>query len=60
MSSTDPLTAAEKTYTGILGSVRQVANHWISRQLTQIGRVHVAKQVLASKVTYRATFIPMS
>ena len=34
--------------------------NWISRQLDQIGRVHVAKQVLASKVSYHATFIPMS
>ena len=29
--STEPLAAAEETYTGILGSVRQVANDWISR-----------------------------
>ena len=40
--STDPLPAAEETYAGILGSVRQ---------LTQIGRVYVAKEVQASKVT---------
>ena len=58
--STDPSAAAEETYTGTLGSVRQVANHRVSRQLTQIGMVHVAKQVLASKVTYYAIFIPMS
>ena len=37
-----------------------MANHWVSRQLTQIGSVHVAKQVLASKVTYHATYFPMS
>ena len=55
--STDPHTAALETYTAILGAVRQAANHWVSRQLTLIGRVHVAKQVLASKVTYHATFI---
>ena len=55
-----PSAAAEETYTGTLGSVRQVANHRVSRQLTQIGMVHVAKQVLASKVTYYAIFIPMS
>ena len=48
-----------ETYTAILGAVRQAANHWVSRQLTLIGRVHVAKQVLASKVTYHATFIPI-
>ena len=53
------MAAAEETYTGTHGSVRQVANHWVSRQLTQIGRVHVAKQVLASKFTYHATFIPI-
>ena len=57
--STEPQTAALETYTAILGAVRQVACHWVSRQLTLIGRVHVAKQVLASKVTYHATFIPI-
>ena len=57
--STDQAAAATETYTAILGAVRKVANHWVSRQLTQIGRVHVAKQVLASKVTYHATFIPV-
>ena len=57
--TTEPHTAALKTYTAILGAVRQAASHWLSRQLTTIGRVHVAKQVLASKVTYHATFIPI-
>ena len=57
--STDQAAAATETYVAILGAVRGVANHWVSRQLTQIGRVHVAKQVLASKVTYHATFIPV-
>ena len=57
--SVEPQTAALETYTAILGSDRQVASHWVSRQLTLIGRNHVAKQVLASKVTYHATFIPI-
>ena len=57
--STDAASAATDTYSAILGAVRRVANHWVSRQLTQIGRVHVAKQVLASKVTYHATFVPV-
>ena len=57
--STDQSAAAAETYVAILGAVRGVANHWVSRQLTQIGRVHVAKQVLASKVAYHATFIPV-
>ena len=57
--STDQAAAAAETYSAILGAVRRVANHWVSRQLTQIGRVHVAKQVLASKLTYHATFIPV-
>ena len=57
--STEPHTAALETYTAMLGAVRQAASHWISRQLTTIGRVHVAKQVLASKVTSHATFIPI-
>ena len=56
--STDPHTATLETHAAILGAVRLAAGHWISRQLTTIGRVHVVKQVLASKGTYHATFIP--
>ena len=56
---TIPSAAAKKTYTGIHGSVRQVANQWISRQLAQTYRLFVAKQVLASKVSCHATLSPM-
>jgi hypothetical protein len=47
-----------ETFTGILAAVRTAALHWAARNLTMIGRIHVAKQVLASKVTYHATFLP--
>ena len=57
--STNTTLAAEEAYTSILGSVGQAADHWVSRQLTQIGGVHVAKQVLACKVTSHATFVPI-
>ena len=56
--NTTPLTGETETYTSILGAVRTTASHWAARNLTMIGRIHVAKQVLASKVTYHATFIP--
>lgn len=55
--NTTPLTGETETYTSILGAVRATALHWAARNLTRIGRVHVAKQVLASKVTYHATFL---
>ena len=55
--STDPVRAAQEMYTPILAAIRNTARHWASRQLTQLGRVHVAKQVLASKLTHHATFV---
>ena len=55
--STDPVRAAQEMYTPILAAIRSTARHWASRQLTQLGRVHVAKQVLASKLTQHATFV---
>ena len=56
--NTTPLTGETETFTTILGAVRATASHWAARNLTVIGRIHVAKQVLASKVTYHATFLP--
>ena len=56
--NTSPLTGETETFTGILAAVRTAALHWAARNLTMIGRIHVAKQVLASKVTYHATFLP--
>ena len=55
--STDLSKAAHDMYTPILAAVRSTARHWASRRLTQLGRVHVAKQVLASKLTHHATFV---
>jgi exonuclease III len=55
--NTTPLTGETETFTSILGAVRATASHWAARNLTMIGRIHVAKQVLASKVTYHATFL---
>ena len=57
--NTTPLTGETETFTSILGAVRATASHWTARNLTMIGRIHVAKQVLASKVTYHATFLPV-
>jgi exonuclease III len=55
--STNPSRAAREMFTPILAAIRSTASHWASRQLTQLGRVHVAKQVLASKLTHHATFV---
>ena len=55
--STDPSRAAQETNTPILASVCSTARHWPCRQLTQLGRLHVAKQVLASRLTDHATFV---
>jgi hypothetical protein len=50
--NTTPLTGETETFTGILAAVRTASLHWAARNLTMIGRIHVAKQVLASKVTF--------
>ena len=42
--NTTPLTGEAETYTRIMGAVRATALHWAARNLTRIGRVHVAKQ----------------
>jgi exonuclease III len=40
------------------GAVQGAALRWQSRALTLVGRVHVANQCLASKLTYQASFLP--
>ena len=56
--STSPEAGHAKTYAGLLYGVRQAALLWRQHKLSWLGRAHVAKQVLASKVSYHATFVP--
>lgn len=54
---TDPTQAANEMYKPILAAVRARVRHWSARQLSLLGRIHVAKQVLASVLTYHVTFV---
>jgi exonuclease III len=56
--STDLAAAHAKTFAGLLHGVRQRAVLWRQHRLSWLGRAYVAKQVLASMVSYHATFIP--
>lgn len=42
----------------ILGNVSRQIGHWSARDLSFLGRVHIARSVLASSVYYHATFAP--
>ena len=59
--STDAASAATDTYSAILGAVRRVLPTTLSAgsSLNWQGRACAQKQVLASKVTYHATFVPI-
>lgn len=57
--STDTGLATKRTYSGLEASVRAATQHWSAKQLTYLGRVHVAKQALASKITFHATYLPI-
>ncbi|GAB4819619.1 hypothetical protein N2152v2_006665 [Parachlorella kessleri] len=56
--STDPAAGHAKSFAGLLHGVRETAALWRQHHLSWLGRAYVAKQVLASKVTYHATFVP--
>ncbi|GAB4822218.1 hypothetical protein N2152v2_009264 [Parachlorella kessleri] len=56
--STDPTAGHAKSFAGLLHGVRETAALWRQHHLSWLGRAYVAKQVLASKVTYHATFVP--
>ena len=50
------LAACHQTFTGIHQTIKAKARHWSARGLSFLGRVHVAKQVLAASLWYHATF----
>lgn len=57
--STDVSKATKATYSVLENSIRSTTRHWAAKQLTYLGRVHVAKQAIASKLTFHATFLPV-
>nr|BAA25763.1 reverse transcriptase [Chlorella vulgaris] len=57
--STQPAAAATALYTAIIEKVEARIARWSGFRLSLLGRAYVAKQVLASMVTYHATFIPV-
>ena len=48
--------ACHQTFTGIHQAIKAKARHWSARGLSFLGRVHVAKQVLAASLWYHASF----
>ena len=52
----DMSAACHQTFTGIHQAIKAKAKHWSARGLSFLGRVHVAKQVLAASLWYHATF----
>ena len=52
----DMSTACHQTFAGIHQAIKAKVRHWSARGLSFLGRVHVAKQVLAASLWYHATF----
>ncbi|BDA44222.1 hypothetical protein COCOBI_05-4060 [Coccomyxa sp. Obi] len=57
--SRQPEAAATALYSAILRKVEVRIARWSGFRLSLLGRAYVAKQLLASMVTYHATFIPV-
>ncbi|CAL8465738.1 g5274 [Coccomyxa elongata] len=57
--SNEPADAATALFTAILQKMEARIARWSGFRLSLLGRAYVAKQVLASMVTYHATFIPV-
>lgn len=53
----DQGTATDAMYTARLKSIHAGIRHWARYNLTYLGRLHVAKTVLASSLYYHATFV---
>lgn len=53
----DPAVAISALYTRKLRALCARVRHWSQFQLSKLGRVHVAKQILASTISYHATFV---
>ena len=57
--SNQPAAAATAFHTAIVTEVEARIARWSGFRLSMLGRAYVAKQVLASMVTYHATFVPV-
>ena len=53
----NPGLCATAMFTRIKTSLARAVAHWSARKLSFLGRVHVAKQALASRLWYFATFV---
>ena len=52
----DMQAASHQQFTGIYYAISAKVRHWAARGLSFLGRVHVAKQVLAASLWYHASF----
>ncbi len=52
----DMQAASHQQFTGIQHAISAKVRHWAARGLSILGRVHVAKQVLAASLWYHASF----
>jgi hypothetical protein len=52
-----PVANAERMYEALLTRMQRVALRWSRSNLTLIGRIHVAKQVLVSMLSFLASFV---
>jgi len=52
----DMQAASHQQFTGIYHAISAKVRHWAARGLSFLGRVHVAKQVLAASLWYHASF----
>lgn len=57
LTSGNPAAAISALYGRKLKAVCARVRHWSRFKLSKLGRVHVAKQVLASTISYHATFL---
>lgn len=57
LTSGNPATAIRALYMRKLKAVCARIRHWSRFKLSKLGRVHVAKQILASTISYHATFL---
>ena len=53
----NPRACAQRMFAQRIAILRDRVDHWTSRSLRFMGRVHVAKQVLAAGLWYHATFV---
>ena len=58
LSPSNPQAARQQLYSSIRSRISSSSRVWGRHPLSLLGRVHVAKQVLASKLYFAATFIP--